>query len=127
MRAISVNQGIRLHHVMTAIPPDGESIARSFYVELLGLTEIPKPESLASRGGLWLSTGTIDLHLGIDQQFVPARRAHVALLVDDLDELRSRLTAGGIEPGPIEFELPEFRRCYVDDPFGNRIELMQSL
>ncbi len=116
-----------LHHVLTAVPPDSEDTARSFYVGLLGLCEVSKPASLAARGGLWLSTGSIDLHLGIDPDFLPARKAHIALLVEDLDQLRVRLASAEIELGPIELELPGFRRCYVQDPFGNRLELMQSL
>ena len=116
-----------LHHVMTAIPLDGEAAARAFYVDVLGLEEVQKPAILVQRGGLWVSTSTLDVHLGVDPGFVSARKAHIALVVDDLDTVRARLSASNFEPGPIEFELPGFRRCYVDDPFGNRIELMQSL
>ncbi len=112
---------------MTAIPSESEEAARAFYVDLLGLSEIPKPSVLAARGGLWLSTGSIDLHLGIDPDFLPARKAHIALRVGDLDQLRERLLSAKVDLGPIEIELPGFRRCYVDDPFGNRLELMQSL
>ena len=112
---------------MIAIPSGGEDAARGFYIDLLGLQEMPKPAALAARGGIWLSSGTLDVHLGIDPEFVPARKAHIALVVGDLDRLLIGLSAEGFEPGPIEFELPGYRRCYVDDPFGNRIELMQSL
>lgn len=121
MRAIAP-----IHHVMVAIPRGGEPLARTFYVDLLGLPEIQKPQSLASRGGLWLSTGSLSLHLGVDPAFVPARKAHIALVYGNLDNLREQLSAAGFEPGEIEFELPGFARCYVSDPFGNRIELMQS-
>ena len=117
----------RIHHVMTAIPPGSEEFARSFYVGLLGFCEVPKPSGLVSRGGVWLSTGSIDLHLGVDPDFLPSRKAHIALLVKDLDMLRERLLSVEIDLGPVEFELPGFRRCYVADPFGNRLELMQSL
>jgi catechol 2,3-dioxygenase-like lactoylglutathione lyase family enzyme len=116
-----------LHHVMIAIPPGRETLARSFYVETLGLDEIEKPEALVGRGGLWLATTTLDIHLGIDPNFIPARKAHIALVVTDLDTLLTRLAAAGIEPGPMELDLPGYCRCYVEDPFGNRIELMQSL
>lgn len=116
-----------IHHVMVAVPPYGETLARAFYIDALGLTEIPKPGSLVGRGGFWVSTGSIDLHIGIDQRFAPARKAHVALLVSGLDALRKQLQQSDFAPGPIEFELPGFQRCYVDDPFGNRIELMESL
>ena len=116
-----------IHHVMIAIPPGGEDAARTFYVEALGLVEIPKPASLEARGGLWVETGSLDLHFGIDRGFVPARKAHIALLVHNLELVRARLSAAGHDPGVIELELPGFRRCYVDDPFGNRVELLQSL
>lgn len=115
-----------VHHVMIAIPAAGEATARDFYCDLLGLREITKPDSLAGRGGLWLSTGTLDIHLGIDQDFHPARKAHVALEVSDLDAVGERLTQHGYAVSPIEFELPGYRRFYVSDPFGNRTELMQS-
>lgn len=117
----------QLHHVMLAIPAASEATARAFYVDILGLTEIAKPDSLASRGGLWLSSGSLDIHLGIDQDFHPVRKAHIALLFDDLDALRTRLSLHGYVVGPNECELPGFQRCYVSDPFGNRIELMQRL
>ena len=112
---------------MIAIPPGSEESARSFYVEILGLDEIAKPEALAARGGLWLATASLDLHLGIEPNFVPARKAHIALVVANLDALRARLNAAGINHGPIELELPGYRRCYSGDPFGNRLELMQPL
>jgi catechol 2,3-dioxygenase-like lactoylglutathione lyase family enzyme len=111
---------------MLAIPAASEATARAFYADLLGLTEIAKPESLCGRGGVWLSTGSLDVHLGIDPDFHPARKAHIALEVDDLDAVRRRLGASGFQPGAVECELPGYSRCYVSDPFGNRIELMQS-
>ncbi len=111
---------------MIAIPPASEATARAFYCELLGLAETSKPESLACRGGLWLSTGTLAVHLGIDQDFHSARKAHIALQVDDLGEIRTLLTRHGYAVSPVECELPGFQRCYVSDPFGNRIELMEA-
>lgn len=111
---------------MVAIPPGGETLAARFYVDVLGLELRDKPESLAGRGGLWLSTGTLDLHLGVDPNFVPAHKAHIALESDDLSAMRATVVAGGFEVGPVEFELPGYRRCYVFDPFGNRVELMQA-
>lgn len=127
MPATLVSTVPQLHHVMIAIPAASEPTARAFYVDILGLSEIEKPVALASRGGLWLSSGSLDVHLGIDQDFHPARKAHVALIFDDLDTLRDRLSQNGYVVGPVECELPGFQRCYVSDPFGNRIELMQSL
>lgn len=115
-----------IHHVMIAIPPGGEDAARTFYVETLGLLEIAKPASLKARGGLWVATGSLDLHIGIERSFIPARKAHIALLVHDLELVRTRLSAAGYDRGTIERELPGFRRCYVNDPFGNRVELLQS-
>lgn len=111
---------------MVAIPEGGEPRARDFYVGLLGLHEVIKPPSLASRGGVWLSTGTLDIHLGIDPDFRAARKAHIALEYDDLDALLARLGMQGIEASAIERELPGYRRTYIADPFGNRIELMQA-
>lgn len=112
---------------MIAIPPASEPTARAFYVDILGLTEISKPESLCGRGGLWLSTGSLDVHLGIDQDFHPARKAHIALQLDDLDRIKQLLEQNGYLVGPVECELPGFERFYVSDPFGNRIELMRPL
>jgi len=114
-----------IHHVMTAIPAGGEDTARRFYVDLLGLTEEPKPPTLGSRGGIWLATGSLSLHLGVDPAFAPATKAHIALVYDNLGDVRNALSAAGFEPGELEHELPGFVRCYVSDPFGNRIELMQ--
>ena len=116
-----------LHHVMIAIPVEGETRARDFYIRLLNLVEVPKPTALASRGGLWLSSGSLDIHLGTDPQFVPARKAHIALIFEDLGQVVALLTSAGHTASRVESELPGLLRCYVDDPFGNRIELMQSL
>jgi len=113
-----------IHHVQVAIPAGGEAAARRFYGDLLGFPELPKPEPLRRRGGVWFATGTLDLHLGVDPDFRPARKAHVAYRVDGLAALRDRLAAAGHPP--LEDEpLPGYRRCYVDDPFGNRVELLE--
>jgi catechol 2,3-dioxygenase-like lactoylglutathione lyase family enzyme len=111
---------------MVAIPAGGEPAARDYYVSLLGLVEIPKPRALAGQGGIWLSTGSLAIHLGVDPDFQPAGKAHVAIEYEDLDDVRARLTLAGVSLGPLEHELPGYRRCYVTDPFGNRIELLQS-
>jgi catechol 2,3-dioxygenase-like lactoylglutathione lyase family enzyme len=126
MIVIPVSTLPKLHHVMIAIPAASEATARAFYGDILGLTEISKPDSLAGRGGLWLSTGTLDVHLGVDQDFHPARKAHLALEFDELEPVRDRLARQGYTVGPIECELPGYVRFYVSDPFGNRLELMQS-
>ncbi len=112
-----------LHHVQVAIPLGGEDAAVRFYGDLLGLKQIPKPENLARRGGVWFATAILQLHLGVDPDFVPAKKAHVAFQVDDLDLVRSRLAAAGIVIVKDE-PLPGFDRFYVSDPFGNRVECL---
>lgn len=114
-----------LDHVQLAMPPGEEERAAAFYDKLLGLSRQSKPEPLARRGGCWFSNGAVTLHLGVEDAFVPARKAHPALVVDDLDALVGVLEAGG-HGVRYDDELPEVRRCYVDDPFGNRIELIDS-
>jgi catechol 2,3-dioxygenase-like lactoylglutathione lyase family enzyme len=114
----------RIHHVQVAIPCDGEDEARRFYGGLLGLTEIPKPGNLAGRGGVWFQTGNLQLHLGVDSNFIPATKAHVAYQVEDLDAVRGRLAAAGIAIVNDE-PLPGFDRFYVTDPFGNRVEILK--
>ena len=112
-----------LDHVQLACPPGGEDEARRFYGELLGLTEIEKPPALAARGGVWFECGASQqLHLGVEQGFSPARKAHPALLVADvasLEALAERLPAVTWDE-----ELPGHRRFYSEDPFGNRLELL---
>lgn len=115
-----------LDHVQLAMPPGGERQAVSFYEGLLGLPRVPKPEHLARRGGCWFSNGNVALHLGVDVDFQPARKAHPALLVDDLETLVERLARSGIEVSRDQ-PLEGFDRCYVHDPFGNRIELIKRL
>lgn len=113
-----------LDHVQLAMPPDGEAAATAFYDGLLGLGRVPKPPHLAVRGGCWFENTNVKIHLGVEKDFRPAKKAHPALLVNDLDELVERLRAAGAElrdGDPLE----GYRRAYVDDPFGNRIELME--
>ena len=120
----------RLDHVQLAMPAGGEDDARAFYAGLLGFTEVPKPEGLAGRGGCWFEAGEAKVHLGVDPDFRPARKAHPALLVRGLAALAERLRAAGIATvaGP---ERPPERGTdgedgmYVDDPFGNRVELLE--
>ena len=113
-----------IHHVQVAIPAGGETAARRFYGGLLGFPELPKPEHLRRRGGVWFATGNLDLHLGIDPDVRPARTAHVAYRVAVLAALRDRLAAAGHPP--VEDEPPPgYRRRSVDDPFGNRVELLE--
>lgn len=115
-----------LHHVQVAIPAGGEPAARAFYGGLLGMTEIAKPAALAARGGVWFRSGAAELHLGVEEPFVPARKAHPAFVVADLDGVCARLRDGGVDAHP-DGLLPGHRRAYVDDPFGNRVELLEPL
>ncbi len=114
----------RIHHVQVAIPAGGEEQARQFYGALLGFTEVPKPANLQQRGGVWFETGNLALHLGIDQAFRPAEKAHVAFEVNGLGDLRDRLAAAGYTLTDDE-PLAGYQRCYVADPFGNRMELLE--
>lgn len=116
---------IGLDHVQIAIPAKGEAKAREFFIKLLGMKEIPKPANL-SPAGLWLSGGGANLHIGVDPDFVPARTAHPAFLVDDLAALRERLDKAGYETRD-DTPVYGYDRCFTFDPFGNRIELMQRL
>jgi len=112
-----------IDHVQLAIPAGAEETARAFYSGLLGMTEIRKPSELAKRGGCWFESGTVQIHLGIEDGFRPAKKAHPALRCSDYDGLVSKLRASGIrvdEPN----DIPGVRRCHIHDPFGNRIELI---
>jgi len=115
-----------IHHVQLAMPVGGEPEAIEFYGDLLGMPTSDKPPHLVARGGCWFETDEVSLHLGVDQDFRPARKAHPAFLVDDLSELEQRLSGSGISVVTDE-ELPGYRRFYVNDPFGNRIELIEEV
>lgn len=117
---------IGVDHVQLAIPAGGEDRARPFYVDVLGLTELKKPPELAARGGAWFTSGTVQLHLGVDPEFRPATKAHTAFRVTDLRAIEERARQHGYRIGEDE-PLPGFARIFVYDPFGNRIELMQKL
>ena len=115
-----------LHHVQLAMPAEEEDAGRAFYGGLLGLPEVPKPGELAARGGLWFRSEAVEVHLGVEREdFTPARKAHPAFLVRGLDELRARLDGAGYRIDE-DVELEGFRRFHVRDPFGNRIELLES-
>lgn len=107
------------------MPPGGEREADAFYCGLLGFEVRPKPEPLASRGGRWFVCGSVQVHLGVEADFRPARKAHPALVVDGLDDLVDRLTSAGVEWRD-DTELPGVRRGYAEDPFGNRLELIEA-
>jgi catechol 2,3-dioxygenase-like lactoylglutathione lyase family enzyme len=116
---------IGLDHVQLAMPPGQESVAETFYRGVLGFVRIPKPEPMASRGGCWFSAGPVALHLGVEVDFRPARKAHPALVVHDLAALTSEAAAHGLEVRPNP-DQPDGTGCYIDDPFGNRIELIDA-
>jgi catechol 2,3-dioxygenase-like lactoylglutathione lyase family enzyme len=116
---------MRLHHVQVSMPPGGEDGARAFYGGVLGLTEVPKPPALAARGGVWFRGEGVELHVGAEDPFRPARKAHPAFAVDGLDELARRLERHGAAPR-WDGDMPGCRRFYVDDPFGNRLELLEE-
>ncbi|HEX6201752.1 MAG TPA: VOC family protein [Thermoanaerobaculia bacterium] len=113
-----------LDHVQVAIPAGGEERARAFYGGLLGLREVAKPARLATRGGVWFAVGTRQLHLGVEADFRPARKAHPALRVRGLAELIDRCRAAGV-PVAVDEPLPGVDRVHVADPFGNRLELLE--
>jgi len=112
-------------HVQVAITPGGEDAARAFYGGLLGLAEVPKPPSLAGRGGCWFACGPQEIHCGVEDEVAPSKR-HPALLTDELEPLRARLEAAGVRTA-VDRELPGYRRFYAYDPFGNRLELLQPV
>lgn len=114
------------HHVQLAMPPAGDAAATDFYGGCLGMERVPKPEELAARGGCWFRGDALEIHLGVEEGFLPSERAHPALLVSGLAGLRERLDGEGFETIE-ETQLEGFHRCYVRDPFGNRLELIEPL
>ncbi|HEX4446128.1 MAG TPA: VOC family protein [Polyangiaceae bacterium] len=115
----------RLDHVQLAIPEGGEALAEAFYEGILGFEVLPKPPVLAARGGRWFGRNGVQIHVGVEKDFRPARKAHPAIALNGLDELVTRLTDAGVA---VRWDngVPGTRRCFVDDPFGNRIELIEE-
>nr|WP_062338882.1 hypothetical protein [Herbidospora sakaeratensis] len=111
-----------IHHVQLAAPPGREDDLRAFYSGRLGMIEIPKPPDLAGRGGVWFRSGGAELHLGVEEGFRAARKAHPALLVDDLDEVLAQFPQSELDR-----KIPGYVRLYVHDPVGNRLELLQPV
>ena len=111
-----------IDHVQLAIPVGGEPAARAFYVEVLGFAELPKPAAMAARGGAWFESGSVTIHVGAEEPFIPARKAHPALTVRGLVALIART---GLDAKWNE-EIEGVTRCHIDDPFGNRIELIEA-
>lgn len=113
-----------LHHVQLAVPVDGEEQCRAFWGDVLGMTELAKPAVLAARGGCWFRGGELEVHLGVESPFRPARKAHPGLLVDGLASLAARLERHG-HPVTWDGDFPGHDRFYCDDPFGNRLEFLE--
>lgn len=118
------SRALRIDHIQIAAPPACESAARDFYGSLLGMTEIEKPPVLRARGGCWFECGTQQLHIGVEHDFRPAKKAHPAFAVPRLDELREVLKARGIAVIDDD-NLPGARRFYAEDPWGNRLEFVE--
>ena len=124
---------IALHHVQVACPPGGEDASRRFYADGLGLIEVDKPDALQGRGGAWFRAydghGEVvaELHVGVEEPFAPARKAHPAFVVHDLDAVAARLVTGGFVVDGHERESFEgYLRFHTSDPHGNRVEVLQA-
>lgn len=115
---------MKLHHVQVSCPVGGEQAARTFYGDVLGLAEVTKPPALAARGGVWFREPGLELHVGVEEDFAPARKAHPAFVVDDIDAVSGAVDAAGY-PVRWDGDLPEFRRFYTSDGAGNRVEILQ--
>ena len=118
---------LSIDHIQIAMPAGEEEQARAFYVKLLGFTEIPKPPELAKRGGAWFQSENVQIHLGVESDFRPARKAHPAFIVDDLGTLLAKVQNAGYGVDTSQPPLDGYKRAHVFDPFGNRIELMEKL
>jgi catechol 2,3-dioxygenase-like lactoylglutathione lyase family enzyme len=116
---------IGIDHVQIAAPRDCEEDARSFYGELLGMEELAKPEPIRSRGGCWFRAGAQELHVGVEEPFAPAGKAHPGLVVSDLDAIRARLRGAGLDYSD-DAKIAGVDRLFLADPFGNRLELRRG-
>ena len=121
----AVHRVVRLDHVQLAMPAGGEERATAFYEGVLGIPRVPKPAELAARGGCWFERDRLRVHLGVEEDFRPARKAHPALAVTGIDALCAALEAAG-HPVRRAEDVPGTPQWYVDDPFGNRIELVPA-
>lgn len=127
MSGVSASWSVEgFHHVQLAMPPGAEADAERFYAGGLGSERVPKPSQLQARGGAWFRSGTTELHLGVEPGFAASAKAHPALRVRGLTELRASLGSSGwaVE---MDTQLAGHDRCYVHDPFGNRIELIEEV
>jgi catechol 2,3-dioxygenase-like lactoylglutathione lyase family enzyme len=117
---------IAFDHVQLTMPAGSEAQAVAFFVGVLGMEHIPQPEWLRANGGAWFRAGTVELHLGIESDFRPVRKGHPGIVVDDLDVVAKRCEDAGYEVA-WDTRYPQFRRFYIRDPFGNRMEIMQPV
>ncbi|WP_228990894.1 VOC family protein [Streptomyces sp. DH8] len=115
---------VAVDHVQLAAPPGSEDALRAFYTGALGMTELPKPPVLAARGGCWFAAGSVQLHLGVEQDFRPAKKAHPGLRVTGIEAYAARLEAHGTGT-TWDDNLPGHRRFYAHDPVGNRLEFLE--
>ncbi len=118
---------LSIDHVQIAMPAGGEEKARAFYIDILGFREIPKPLELARRGGAWFQSGNVQLHLGVEDGFHPARKAHPAFIVEEIEAVLEKVQLAGYETDTSQPPLDGYKRAHIFDPFGNRIELMQKV
>ncbi|MER5181797.1 VOC family protein [Streptomyces sp. NPDC002896] len=117
---------VAVDHVQLAAPPGSEDELRTYYVDVLGMTEIPKPPVPAARGGCWFQAGEVQLHLGVEADFRPAKKAHPGLRVRDIESYATRLADRGVEV-TWDDDLPGHRRFYSEDPVGNRLEFLERV
>ena len=115
----------KFDHIQLAMPPGQEEKGRRFFIDLLGFEEIEKPEPMRSRGGAWFQSGNAQLHLGVQEDFTPATKAHPAFIVENLEKLKTRLAAHQIKM-TVDPGTPHMPRFFINDPFGNRIEFIQE-
>jgi catechol 2,3-dioxygenase-like lactoylglutathione lyase family enzyme len=118
---------LAIDHIQLSMPSGGEEQARAFYVDLLGFTEVPKPAELAKRGGAWFEQGAVKLHMGVEENFHALKKAHPALIVDDLAAWIAHLKNAEYEVDTTQPPLEGYRRAHVFDPFGNRLEIMEKV
>jgi catechol 2,3-dioxygenase-like lactoylglutathione lyase family enzyme len=114
-----------IDHVQLAAPPGRDDEARAFYGGLLGMAELEKPEPIRARGGCWFAAGAQELHVGVEESFAPARKAHPGLVVSELEPIRARFREAGV-PYEDDAKIAGVDRLFVHDPFGNRLELRRG-
>lgn len=115
---------IGLHHVQVSCPAGSENILRTVYGQILGMAEVPKPPVLAARGGVWFRAGSCEIHYGVEDPFIPARKAHPGIAVSDVDAVAAAVAGAGAT-ARWDDNLPGVRRFHTQDPVGNRLEFQQ--